>query len=83
MPVGKGELVVIESAGSMVRANSLLVDDWSLSVTLSTQWSVPAVDGRPLITPAAEFKESPPGKFPELTCQVYCPVPPLADRVCE
>ena len=44
---------------------------------------VAAVVGVPVITPVAAFNESPAGRLPAETLNVYEPVPPVALTVCE
>ena len=42
-----------------------------------------AVVGVPVMAPVAAFKDSPAGKLPTETLNVYEPVPPVALTVCE
>ena len=44
---------------------------------------VAAVVGVPVIAPVAAFSDSPAGKLPAETLNVYEPVPPVALTVCE
>ncbi len=50
------------------------------SVTVMVKVDVAAVVGVPVITPAV-LMDSPAGRVPEVTAQVYGAVPPLAARV--
>ena len=42
-----------------------------------------ASEGVPLISPVAAFSDKPVGSVPEVNCQLYGVVPPVAARVCE
>ena len=53
-----------------------------LSVTVAVKFDGPAVVGVPLMVPAA-LSASPAGNDPDVTLQVFPPVPPLPPRVCE
>ena len=53
------------------------------SVTLKVSGAATASVGVPLICPVAAFKLKPLGRVPDVNCQVYVPVPPVAMRVCE
>jgi hypothetical protein len=44
---------------------------------------VPAAVGVPLIAPVCGFRDSPAGRFPEVTDQVYGLTPPVAASVAE
>src|ERR1022692_3554556 len=71
------------------RRHTRLQGDWSSDVCSSDlTWlvkfpPVAAVVGWPLIRPEAGVNASPAGKVPVVTDQVYCPVPPVAVKVCE
>ena len=67
----------------MVSTNAWLAVAWLLSVAWMVKFEAAAVVGGPLIRPVAEFNNRPPGKDPTLTAQVYCPLPPMAVKVCE
>ena len=70
MPCGNGELVVITSAGLMVRANALVAVTWLLSVTWMVKLAVVAALGWPVIAPVAGFNTSGFGKDPTVTAHV-------------
>src|ERR1039458_5203423 len=54
------------------------------SVTLKLSGvAVTTVAGVPLISPLEVFKVKPAGNVPEINCQAYAPVPPVAVSVCE
>jgi hypothetical protein len=53
------------------------------SVAVIVKFDVAAVVGVPVIAPVAAFSESPVGKLPAETLNVYEPLPPLALTVCE
>ena len=53
------------------------------SVAVIVKLLVVAVVGVPVIAPVAAFNESPAGKLPAETLNVYEPVPPVALTVCE
>ena len=53
------------------------------SVAVIVKFEVAAVVGVPVIAPVAAFIESPAGKLPAETLNVYEPVPPVALTVCE
>jgi hypothetical protein len=75
---GSGEVVVITSAGLMVRVNARVAVAVALSVTWAVKLYVPAVVGVPLSTPLAAFSVSPGGSAPALTDQLKGSVPPEA-----
>src|ERR1035437_2560660 len=87
MPFGSGEVVVIVSVkGEIVRVRIVVAVCAGVpeSVTLkpSGVWFAGAV-GLPLICPVAACKTKPLGRVPEINCQEYEPVPPVAANVCE
>ena len=53
------------------------------SVAVIVKLDVAAVVGVPVIAPVAAFSDSPAGKLPALTLNVYEPLPPVALTVCE
>ena len=68
----------------MVSVNGTDAVTWLLSCTWMVKFPpVAAVVGWPLIRPEAGVNASPAGKVPVVTDQVYCPVPPVAVKVCE
>ena len=75
--------MIITSAGLMVRANAFVAVTLLLSVTWMVKVAVAVAAGWPPIAPVAEFNERPLGSDPAVTNQVYCPLPPVAVRVCE
>jgi hypothetical protein len=71
VPAGKGELVLITSAGLTVSINNLATVTLFVSVTWILKLEVAAVLGGPLIKPVAEFNARPAGKDdPVLTAHV-------------
>ena len=70
VPLAKGELVVMVSAGSMVRANGMEAVTWLLSVTWMVKFEVAAVVGWPVIAPVVEFSKRGLGKDPTVTAHV-------------
>ena len=65
----------------------MLSDCWAVrlaeSVAFAVKENVPNCVGVPEIAPVLEFSDSPPGKEPELTVQLYGVVPPVACRIVE
>ncbi len=53
-----------------------------VSRTVALKVAVPAVVGVPAIAPF-DARVRPAGSDPPTSVQVYCPLPPVADRVCE
>ena len=53
------------------------------SVAVIVKFEVAAVVGVPVIAPVAAFSDTPAGKLPAETLNVYEPVPPVALTVCE
>ena len=53
------------------------------SVAVIVKLLVAAVVGVPVIAPLAAFSESPAGRLPAETLNVYKPLPPVALTVCE
>jgi hypothetical protein len=81
VPVGSGEVVVIASAGLMVRVNARVAVAATLSVTWAVKVNVPAAVSMPLSAPLAGFSVNPGGGAPALTTQLRGRVPPEAASV--
>jgi hypothetical protein len=70
VPAGRGDPVVIASAGGlMVIENAFVAVRDSLSVTRTVKFSGPAVEGVPVIDPDGD-SVSPVGNSPDVTDQV-------------
>lgn len=82
VPFGSGDDVVIESGGMIVRENPFVTGFETVSATWITKLLIPAPNGVPLMTPAAD-NVRPAGNVPELTDHVYGGIPPLAARFSE
>ena len=84
--VGRAVVVMVSAAAEMVSVR-LAVAVWAgelESVTLKLSGvAVTTVAGVPLISPLEVFKVKPAGNVPEINCQAYAPVPPVAVSVCE
>jgi hypothetical protein len=68
--LANGELVVIASGGSMVRANWTDAVIWLLSVTWMVKLEVAAALGWPVIAPVEEFNKRGLGKDPTVNAHV-------------
>jgi hypothetical protein len=81
------DVVVMVSAGAEIVSDRLAVAVCTgepESVTLKLRGvAVTAVVGVPLIKPVDVLNVKPAGNVPEVNCQVYVPVPPVAASVCE
>ena len=80
-------MVVIDSAVTEMVSERLTVavcagEPESVTLKLSGVAVTPA-DGVPLINPVDVLRPRPAGNEPEVNCQVYAPVPPVAESVCE
>jgi hypothetical protein len=86
MPPGSGEGVVIDKFNAtivMVRIVVAVCAGEPESVTLKPSGvRFAGAVGVPLICPVAACKTKPAGRVPEITCQEYEPVPPVAANVC-
>src|SRR5215471_12573305 len=82
MPPGS-DVVVIESAASVVIESGCVAVRDPLSVTRTVKFEMPAVVGAPVIAPDDAFNDNPAGKVPVITSHVYGMVPPAATRVAE
>lgn len=83
VPRGRGELVVMFSAGGLIVIPKVRVAvPELLSVTSAVKLEVAADRGVPVIAPPCE-SESPDGSEPALVDQVYGGTPPTADKVDE
>ena len=67
-------MVSVNGSAAVTR---LLSCTWMVKLAL-----VVAVVGVPLTAPVAAVSVTPAGKLPEVTDQVYTPVPPMAVKVC-
>lgn len=80
-------LVAVMNAGAeivKVKAAVAVCGGILLSVTVNPSERLATVAiGVPLIRPVEPFSVSPLGNDPELSCQVYRPIPPVADKVWE
>ena len=84
--VGRAVVVMVSAAAEMVSVRlAVAVCAGELeSVTLKlSSVAVTTVADVPLINPLEVFKVKPAGNVPEVSCQVYAPVPPVARSVCE
>jgi hypothetical protein len=77
MPFGRGDDVVIEIGGMIVRENPFVTGFETLSATRITKLLIPTPVGVPPMTPAAD-NVRPPGNVPDATDHVYGGIPPLA-----
>ena len=85
-PLGRDVVVMTGVAGVMVRVRfAVAVVTGELeSVALNVSGVLlMANEGVPLINPVDAFRDKPVGSVPEVNCQVYGVVPPVAVRVCE
>src|SRR5260370_12469072 len=85
MAFGSDVVAIARVKGAMVRVKLAFAvcAGEPESVTLKPSgvlltWAV----GVPLICPVAAFRLKPLGRVPEINCQVYEPVPPVAGRGC-
>ena len=84
--VGRAVVVMVSAAAEMVsvRLTFAVCAGEPESVTLKLSGvAVTAAVGVPPICPVEAFKVKPAGNVPEVNCQVYAPVPPVARSVCE
>ena len=84
-PLGRDVVVIVNSAGLMVRLKVWLAV-WTgepESATLNVSGAITGVVGVPLITPVAPFRLKPAGNVPAVNCHIYAPVPPVAANVTE
>ena len=81
MPLGSDVVVTVRAGGTIEMLSCRDAVAPGVSATWTVNPELPAVDGVPAIV--ARLSESPAGKEPDTMDQVYVPVPPLADSVCE
>jgi hypothetical protein len=81
VPLGRVVVVITRLAGMTIESawSSVSGVPW-LSVTRTVKFDVPAVVGVPLITPP-ELRDSPDGRLPESSDQLYGVTPPVAASV--
>lgn len=86
MPLGSEVVVTVSCTGTIVKVRIVVAvcAGEPESVTLKPRGvRFTGAVGLPLICPVAACKLKPLGRVPEITCQEYKPVPPVAANVCE
>jgi hypothetical protein len=86
VPLGNGDIVVIDNAGVAAIVNvKLLLAVWWVGLVESVTWNVgeklPDAVGVPLNAPVDAFNVTPAGKLPLVIDHVYGVVPPVAASV--
>ena len=72
---------MVSAGGTTVMLRGCVAVTELASVTCTVKFVVPVPVGVPEMTPELETSESPAGRVPEETDQVYGVVPPMAARV--